>query len=399
MRFKIFLVLFFVTCCLSFSFADKKSIFYVSDNIHMSEKFDNQYVNKLKSFLEDTYGKDSIDIIKFSRFDINTTESFELINSSIKQTVPDAVILMIGEANYYNIYGFSNFMSGNKKIISNKQETKDLFEINKEMASLYGKNTKFINSIFNAAYKQIINTQSQYTPKVIPDFYALEDSFKVDNNLISVIEPYKYSWELMKDNEFDKAREFLNHVIKDKPSISMFYYAMASTYLLEQKENNELEALKWLENGILADPLNTDNLCYKGLILLFMMYKGEVTTEILYFAKMLDFCSKNISNEITTIVMLNSSEYDKKVEAINSWILYDIGRIKDFCNKNNIPLIYASYPESNKIKDTIETYINSNKDIYYINNDINNKEGIDLLIIYRLAENMSNFLINNRILN
>ena len=130
-----------------------------------------------------------------------------------------------------------------------------------------------------------------------------------------------------------------------------------------------------------------------------MMYKGEVTTEILYFAKMLDFCNKNISNEITTIVMLNSSEYDKKIEAINSWILYDIGRIKDFCKKHNIPLIYASYPESNKIKDTIETYINNNKDIYYINNDINNKEGIDLLIIYRLAENMSNFLINNRILN
>ena len=399
MKFKIFLVLFFVTCCLSYSFADKKSIFYVSDNIHMSEKFDNQYVNKLKSFLEDKYGKDSIDIIKFSRFDINTTESFELINSSIKQTVPNAVILMIGEANYYNIYGFSNFMSGNKKIISNKQETKDLFEINKEMASIYGKNTKFINNIFNVAYKQLINTQDKYNPKVIPDFYALEDSFKVDNNLISVIESYKYSWELMKDNEFDKAREFLNHVIKDKKSISMFYYAMASTYLLEQKENNELEALKWLENGILVDPLNTDNLCYKGLILLFMMYKGEVTTEILYFAKMLDFCNKNISNEITTIVMLNSSEYDKKIEAINSWILYDIGRIKDFCKKHNIPLIYASYPESNKIKDTIETYINNNKDIYYINNDINNKEGIDLLIIYRLAENMSNFLINNRILN
>ena len=106
MKFKIFLVLFFVTCCLSYSFADKKSIFYVSDNIHMSEKFDNQYVNKLKSFLEDKYGKDSIDIIKFSRFDINTTESFELINSSIKQTVPNAVILMIGEANYYINYGF-----------------------------------------------------------------------------------------------------------------------------------------------------------------------------------------------------------------------------------------------------------------------------------------------------
>ena len=398
MKYKIFATLFFVLFCLSYSIGEQKTIFYISDNIHFSDTFDTQYTNMLKDLLEDFYGKKTVSINKFSRFDINTTESFEIIHSTIKQNIPNAVILMIGEANYYNLYGFSSYISGNKIEIP-YQKQKTVFDINKDMANIYGVKTKFLDNIINTAYKQIINTSQEYRPKVIPDFYALEDTFTTDGNLLAAIETYRYAWSLIKDNNFDKAREFIISMIKSKPSISMFYYALASTYLLEQKENYEFEALKWFENGILADPFNKDNLCYKGLILLFMSYKGEITTEILYFAKMLNYCSKNLSNEITTIVTINTSDYDKKTEAINGWILYDIERIKEFCNKNNIPLIYASYPEDSKVNKPIETYINDTKDIFYINNVSNNKQEETDLLIRRLAKNMSKFLINNKILN
>jgi hypothetical protein len=354
----------------------------------------------LKELLEETFGKNSINIRKFSRLDINTTETFEIIHGINKQTIPNAVILMIGEANYYNLYGFSSYMSLNKKTTNNSKKNRTIFDINKDMANIYGVRTKFLDGIINAAYKQILNVTKEYKPKVIPDFYALESNFIEDENLLSAVETYRYAWSLIKNNEFDKARDFLIPLIKNKAHISMFHYAMASSYLLEKKENYELEALKHLENGILADPFNENNLCYKGLLLLFMMYEGEIIKEILYFSKMFNYCSKNISNEINAIIKLNSSEYNKKIEAINGWILYDIDRIKEFCKENNIPLIYASYPQETKVKQTIETYINENKDIFYINNNETSNKGSDLkALIYHLAQNMAKFLINNRILN
>ena len=75
-------------------------------------------------------------------------------------------------------------------------------------------------------------------------------------------------------------------------------------------------------------------------------------------------------------------------------------RIEKFCKRNNIPLIYASYPEETKVKQIIETYINNNKDIFYLNNsEAGNKQADINYLIYHLAKNMSKFLINNRILN
>ena len=400
MKFKLIITLFCILYFISYSFCEQKSIFYVSDNINFSGIFDTQYTDMLKELLEDTYGKNSINIKKFSRLDINTTESFEIINSINRQTLPNAVILMIGEANYYNFYGFSNYMSSKEKKTNSTDKKKTLFDINKDMANIYGVKTKFIDGIINAAYKQIINISKEYKPKIIPTFYALEDYFVVDENLLAASETYRYAWSLISNNEFDKAREFLEPLIKSKPNISMFHYAMASTYMLEQKDNYELEALKHFENGILVDPFNEGNLCYKGLLLLFMSYDGEIIKEILYFSKMLNYCNKNISSEINTIVALNSSKYDKKVDAINGWILYDMDRIEKFCKRNNIPLIYASYPDETKVKQIIETYINNNKDIFYLNNsEAGNKQADINYLIYHLAKNMSKFLINNRILN
>ena len=398
MKYKIILVLFFLSFCLSYSFCEQKKIFYISDNLHLSGIFDTQYTDMLQEKLEDFYGKGSVSIDKFSRFDINTTESFEIINSTIKSNVPKAVILMVGEANYYNLYGFSNFVSGDKKTI-NQGKQKTALELNQDIANIYGVKTKFLNNIVNAAYKQIINLSDGYKPKVIPEFYALEDSFIKEDNLLSTMETYSYAWSLIKEENFDKAKEFLQSIIKNKPSISMFHYALASAYLLEQKEDCELHALRCLEDGILVDPLDRDNLCYKGLILLFMMYKGEITAEVLYFAKILNYCSPDISQEITAIVKINSADYTKKEEVISDWILYDIDRIKNFCNKKNIPLIYASYPEETPVNETVETYINDKKDIFYINNDNGTaQESMDLIIL-RLVKNMYKFLTQNRILN
>ena len=189
MKYKIILVLFFLSFCLSYSFCEQKKIFYISDNLHLSGIFDTQYTDMLQEKLEDFYGKGSVSIDKFSRFDINTTESFEIINSTIKSNVPKAVILMVGEANYYNLYGFSNFVSGDKKTI-NQGKQKTALELNQDIANIYGVKTKFLNNIVNAAYKQIINLSDGYKPKVIPEFYALEDSFIKEDNLLSTMETY-----------------------------------------------------------------------------------------------------------------------------------------------------------------------------------------------------------------
>lgn len=397
-----FLSVFF---CLIVSFSlvygEGKNILYISDNIHFSDSFDVKYTDMLQNFIDEDYGKNKINIKKISRFDINTTECFEALEMFNKQYLPEAVILMIGEANYHNLYGFSSYMKNrNKEKSKSIPIPKNLKTINEEMAEVYGLRGKSaFDEAVNAAYREILNRNTKkFKPKVIPDFYALRDNFVIDKNILSTIESYRHVWSIIRDKQFDKAKEFIGAILEKKPSQSMLYYALGSIYLMEHKESAELKALKIFEDGILVDPLNKENLCYKGLVLLFMMYKGEITSEVLYFARALNGCVADISDEISAITAINTPNYDKKIQVIDNWILYDIDAIKQICDKTKIRLIFASYPADVQINGLINKYVSKSGNMLFFDNDVNTKESVDFLI-YRLARNMYTFLKNNKIIN
>lgn len=398
MRFKIFTLLVFAFIFAAKTvYCEERVILYVTDNIHLGDNFVTKYADMLQTLMDDNYGKNTIRLKKFTRFDFNTTECFEFLKYfNSKNYPPKTVIITVGEANQYNLKGFSSYLAQSKKKNAKKTNDKTLKQINEEIMDIYERKT----SLFKLAGRQIFsnNARSEYKPKVIPNFYALSGNFKEDPNTIASVSAYSYAWQLIREKKYVQARDFLFGVISKKSSHSMFYYALGSLYLLEQKENAETNALKIFEEGILVDIRNGRNMCYKGLMYLYMSYKGGISNDILYFARAVHAVAGDVSDEITAITTLNTSNYEIKHRTILEWALSDLDKIKNLSDKNNIKLIFASYPDEVKINEVVKNHIEQTNDgILFFQNKFEFTGNMDYSL-YNLSKKMFSFLRDRKIL-
>ncbi|MBR3627211.1 MAG: hypothetical protein IKN42_00005, partial [Elusimicrobia bacterium] len=230
------------------------------------------------------------------------------------------------------------------------------------------------------------------------NFYALKNNFIIDNNLMATLETYRYAWTLIRANKYEEAKMFLSSILEKKPSQSMLYYALGSAYLSENAKDCEFKALQCFEDGILVDPLNKDNICYKGLVLLYMSYKGEITAEVLYFARCLNEYITSPNEELEAILAINTINYDEKIKIINDWILSDMEKIKNKAIVSNTKLIFTSYPEDIPINSLISEYVKNTSRVLYIDNKADVEDNSDF-VVYRFAKKMYDFLKENKIIN
>ena len=312
------------------------------------------------------------------------------------------MILNVGDSNYHNLYGFASYMRGrnrNNSVVI--KEIKDMYEINNEMLKLYGSSGKgTLTKVVGGVYNKIMGAGSDKTfkPKVVPNFYALKSDFTVDTNFMATIKSYEQAWNLIRDRKFDEAKVLLSSIIEKKPSQSMLYYALGSMYLTENSEGCELKALQCFEDGILVDPLNKLNLCYKGLELIYMLYKGEITADVLFFARGISQYITFPSESLESIMAINTIDYDEKIQTINDWILSDIDKIRNKAFVSNTNLVFAGYPDKIPINNLLSDYAkNSSKAMYLENEEISADDNSDFTI-YKMAKKIYDFLTGNRIL-
>jgi tetratricopeptide (TPR) repeat protein len=388
MKFKIFLLLFI---SLATSVFAEKSVLFITDNVSLSDSFNMKYTKSLQDFIDKDFGKDKIVLKDFSKFGINTTQCIELCNMLSRQNNSEAIILMVGLSNYHNLYGFSSYMKSIGNIrLSIKESNLDIREINNKMLKIYSFAKE---TILSMVYKKITGTQTKvFKPKVIPTFYALDNNFNTDNNIVASVETYKKSRELIKEKKFDEAKTLLQSALNKNPAQSMLHYALGSVYLAEDKDSQS-KALQCFEEGILVDPLNTNNICYKGLSLIYMMYQGNITSEVLYFAKELDKYLPQTNEDVDAILSINTVDYNKKMEYINDWILSDINKLEKFSYKSNIKLIFLGYPKEDKINNLISNYVKNSSRIMFLDTDNNST-----LDTYVMAEKTYKFLKENNVL-
>jgi len=338
-------------------YAEEKSVVYIMDSSYLGDNT-REYFSKLQTLLKNT--KDEISLYPISKFDMNTTESLNILKKMKKGNI--AVVLKAGEANYYNLYGYSSFRRYHYRNLKN--ELSSVKEINFEIAKRYGVINKnsFYDVVDNVGKQFFVSKKRKFKPSVIPKFYILNANFEQNINVASSITSYTYAWNLMNDGKFNEAYNFLMKIISKQPNQSMFHYALGSLYLLKKDENYQEKALAAFEDGILVEPFNRDNLCYKGLAVIFMMYDGKIIKDILFFSKLLNRYMPNYSKDISAILAIGNVEYGEKIELINEWIVSDMEKIKQLCQKKNIDLILTGYPMTVKSEEVIKQYIVDNDD-------------------------------------
>ncbi len=403
MKFKILTVFVLILLFSSkIGFCEERVILLLSDNIHFGDSLVTKYADMLQTLMDDNYGKDAVRLKKFSKFDFNTTECLEFLKSfSSRNYPPRTIILTVGEANQYNLRGFASYLAKKNKTAAKKQNNKSLREINEDIRNIYEQKISVnANSLIKAAGNQMFSSgKKKFKPKVIPNFYVFGDNFKEDRNTIGSVSAYSYAWQLIRDKKYTQAKDFLWNIIAKKPSHSMFYYALGSLYLLEQKNNCEAEALKAFEEGILVDIRNPRNMCYKGLIYMFMSYKGEISNDILYFARAVYGTAGDVSEEITAINALNTSNYEIKNKTVIDWALSDLDKIRQLYASNNINLVFASYPDETKINEVVKSHIeeNNNDGILFFQNKLESTGNMDYSL-YTLSKKMFSFLRDRKII-
>ena len=103
------------------------------------------------------------------------------------------------------------------------------------------------------------------------------------------------------------------------------------------------------EEGILVNPFDKSNKCYKGLSVIYMSYDGAIIPEILYFSGVMKSYLGELIPEINSITALNTADYDSKVRMINEWVLNDIKKMDELCKSKGVRLLVADYPLDSKV--------------------------------------------------
>jgi hypothetical protein len=384
--------------------ADKKaksSVLFVADSIVLGNNGVKEYSSVLQNMFDKEYGKNKVEVKSYSFFDLNTSQALKLIRYLLeKQQNAQYVILMTGEGNFYNLNGFSDYLLYEGKYLPSKaviapEDSDAVFKLNLAVADFYNSISASANSPFkysaSAAYRQIAGSPPKifngYRAKIVPSFEFLRSESKLSSD-VSFADKNKAVWNYIGQKQYDKAEGLLREMLSDYPLNSGIYYALGSLRLTSSKKYADA-ALAAFESGILTNPFDSDNKCYKALSLMYMSYRGKILNEILYFSGVLKSFIGEISPEINAICAINTADYEEKISEISKWVMSDTKRIDDLCRQKGVALIINGLPSGTKSESVLKNILYSTNTIFVDNSSINALKSSDRDKVYQeMAENL-----------
>ena len=360
----------------------KMDIFCVGDSIVLGNRGTYIYSDILQSLFDKEYGANKVSVYNYSFFDMNTAQCLRLVRDllSKQDSATEFIVIMAGEANFYNLNGFTDYLSSSghytpQEAFVRANDIDSVKKLNTGVASMYNSPQALsaeasLHYAFSAAYRSVAGNSPKkingYSPKITPSFAVLAKDNMRTTDYLSFGTRYKAAWDFINEGKYKEAEALLKEMLRTNPFESGVYYTLGSLYLMEdgKKEN---EALKMFEEGILVRPFDKSNQCYKGLTVMYMSYEGRIISEILYFARVMKSYLGEHIPEINAITALNATDYDEKVATVHNWIISDIKKIDSLCKSRNVQLVVVDYPFDAKIRDFLRSTL-AFSDIIFVNN-------------------------------
>lgn len=359
------LVVFF---CAVYGAAKEKRIgvFCVGDSIVLGNKGAYAYSDVLQLLFDKEYGSGKVSVYNYSFFDMNTSQCLKLAGDllSAPDNKTEFIVIMAGEANHYNLNGYTDYLSSQglyapQNAFIEGSDIDSVKKLNTGVASMYNSPAAYSDKAsfqyaFSAAYRSIAGSSPKkiggYVPKIIPSFMILaQGNAEKPVPAASFRAKYKLVWDFVGSRKYKEAQDLLEEMLRGSPLDSSLYYALGAVYLADKNNSGVNEALKMFEEGILVNPFDKSNKCYKGLSVIYMSYDGAIIPEILYFSGVMKSYLGELIPEINSITALNTADYDSKVRMINEWVLNDIKKMDELCKSKGVRLLVADYPLDSKV--------------------------------------------------
>lgn len=349
-----------VCCMFAFTIAagaagDKqnvKRVAYFGDSIVFKDTY--LFTSMLQLLLDKYAGENKVHVDNYAFFDMNTAQVSELFtDNSLK---PDLAIILSGEANFLNLTGFYEYYMSSRQGAAKTNFPSDIskeavLKLNRKVASAYGvdkhgkvQDETVLSAVMKATFG--LNGKDTFKPKVIPEFKLLTNPDYLESiNLMARVYYYNDAWESIRNGDFSGAVKILSSFTSAGDAIDPSAYYMLGIIVLNISEPDIETALKYFTTGILLNPYDINNPCYKGLAVVYMSFKGELSAEALFFARLLRNYTLDLIPEINAITAINVINYNEKIKSINTWIEDDFKTIRRLAAINNVPVLFLDYPK------------------------------------------------------
>lgn len=275
------------------------------------------YPSQLEAMLNTRYPQKKFKVINYGRGSYNTTQVLTDLQNTLKSKIkPDLVILLCGDANFWNYWGYHTYLEG-QKFSALIQDY--LYRIR-------------IYKLFKLLF---MNLRAKFTGSAIPG--------EVKNNFIKEVPPimpesecYKKGLLYLQQGDYDQAAKWFRKGIEINPEDVKCYCEVTRIYVLRHEYN---KADEFVAEAIGLCPKYRNNFIMNYMLI--RDYEGKKA--------FLDRLSKKCllwDDYIAALKNMETGTKEKEEGQIKRWIISDTEKMIKICRDNNIKIILQNYAKN-----------------------------------------------------
>lgn len=295
------------------------------------------YPAQLENLLNLSLKEKKFQVINSGAGRVNTAIVLDSLPDLIDRFKPKIIILMVGEANYLNFWGYKKYLN---RIYGQEDEkladkVKRIFKKKERIPAqvFLGNDAEDGNSDFETKDFYAVNSDKAWEYMYRGNYeQALRLFTEAIKNYPDDPDNYRGLGKLsFKKGQYDRALEWFDKAIEIKP-ISSVYFDLGRTYTYM---GNSAKAIESFKKAVDLNPYEIE--AYQCIGELYRT-QGRFDEALNFFAG-----EEKRNPEVSDILELFKKEGDFG-EKIKEWISSDLNEIVRVCKSNRVKLILANYP-------------------------------------------------------
>ena len=315
---------------------------------------DKSYPAQLQVLLNSLPAKKKIKVLNLGAGANNTTQFIDTLNNALKKNIkPKLLILLGGDANFWNYWGYHAYLKGNnfrafmedylyrirvyklaKLLLMNiTEKIRNNAYLHKQDDPVTGVGQR--NILF---FPKSVNCEKGWNYFQQGKYNESRDSFRRGIELDPKdVECYKGLGAVyLAQGQDEQAEEWFKKGVEISPADFSYCASIARLY---RQQNQITQATNWYKQAIRINP--QDNESISGWYLIQKNYEDKLT--FLEELEKKGLLTDNFADILKKIKGNNKKDIE---DGIKRWVAFDIEKIIKICRENKIKIILQNYPKN-----------------------------------------------------